>query len=529
MVIPEEPTAFNGVVADTGYNQMVMELTLLGLADIDPQGKVFPELAATLPTLENGLVKVDESQGRMDVTWKLRQDIRWADGMPVTADDVVFTWQAVTDPEGGIWVDGVDFTESIEKIDDYTFVFHYHSIYPAYLTQLGGENMAVFPAHYCDASQGFVNWNCGVNPLSSGPYILQEWKSGEYLAFERNPNYFEQGKPSIDQIVVQIVPDKTLEKNMLLQGEADVVMWVTEEMIRDILDEPTVKISFSPTRRWVMRLIPNLAARGEMDALKNPHPIFADLRVRRAMQMAIDVDQIIKDIWHGLPEVVWTEFFRPPYICQVDQPRYNPQAAKALLEEAGWKDQDGDGVRECHGCLNAEDGYPMSMDLATYSEFGPELELTQQSIGEMLREVGFAPNLKVLQGSVMWADAQSGGTEQTGDFDLDLWDDGYGEIDPTSFLRYQYHTESAEPDNGWNVGRWRNAEFDALLEQAYTVDEIKRKELFCLMGKLMASELPQILLFSVVNADAHSLRLEGIRSSANDYVTWNVANWKLVK
>ncbi len=527
IVIPEDPTAFNGAVSDTGYNQMVMELVMLGLADIDPGGRIFPELAAELPTVENGMVKIDGQRKRMDVTWKLRQDIQWADGKPVTADDVIFTWNAVTDPEGGMWVEGTDYTDSIEKIDDYTFAFHYNSIYPGYLTQLGGENMVVFPAHYCDITQGFVSWDCNLKPLSNGPYLLQEWRTGDHLIFRRNPNYFEKGKPSIDQVVVKIVPEKSTEKNMLLRGDADVIMWVTEETINGLLDEPSIKISFSPDNRWVMRLFPNLAARGEVDAEARPHPILADIRVRQAIQMAIDVDTMIKDIWHGIPKPVWTEFFRPPYACQIDRPAYDPQTAKTLLEEAGWKDQDGDGIRECHGCLNAEDGYRMSMELATYAEYGYELELTQQVIAEMLKEIGIEVKLTMMQGSVMWADAQSGGTEQTGNFDLDLWDDGYQGVDPTDYLRYAYYSESAEPDNGWNVGRWRNAEFDALLAQAYTVDEAKRQEIFCQMAKLMDSELPQMLLFSAVNADAYSSRLEGVQSSANDLVTWNAANWKL--
>jgi len=125
----------------------------------------------------------------------------------------------------------------------------------------------------------------------------------------------------------------------------------------------------------VFRLFPNLVARGTTDPAGPPHPVFADLRVRQAMRMAIDVDTINQQVFFGYGKPVWTEFFRPPYdVCEVARPAYDPAAAAALLEEAGWVDSDGDGVRECRGCGTAEDGAPMAFELATYGEYGPELE-----------------------------------------------------------------------------------------------------------------------------------------------------------
>lgn len=529
MVIPEDPSAFNGIVSDTGYNQMVMELALLGLTDIDPQGNIFPELAADLPSLENGDVVVSPDEDAMEVTWKLRQDVTWADGEPVTADDVIFTWEAITDPNGGIWAEGVDYTDRLEKIDDYSFKVYYSAIYPAYLTHFGGENFAVYAEHFCDASQGFVSWDCNLNPLSSGPYVLDEWVTGDHMTFVRNPNYFEPGKPAIEQIVIRIVPEKSVEKTMLLQGDADVLMWVTESTIVDLEDQPGVAVSFSPTDRWVMRLFMNQAARGSTDAEADPHPALSDVRVRQAIRKAIDVDTITEQIWHGFPKPVSTEFFRPPYVCDVPVPEFDLDGARELLEQAGWTDADGDGIRECQGCANGEAGARLSVELAIYSEYGNELELTQQLIGEMLTNAGFEVDLAMIEGAVMWADAAGGGTEQTGNFDINLWDDGYPGVDPTDYLWYLYHSESTTPDNGWNVMRWKNPEFDALLESAYTLDEAVRKDAFCRMADILAEELPIIPLFSAVNADAHSSRVQGIQSSINDLVTWNVADWTLAK
>ncbi len=528
LVIPEDPPSFNAEIADNGYDALVMELVLLGLTDLDPQGNIFPELAAELPTLENGGVTVNEEEGTMDVTWKLRDSVVWADGEPVTVDDVIFTWAAITEPETGLWVAGVDYTDNLEKIDDHTFVVHYNSIYPGYLLQFGGEQFVVWPEHYCDAAQGFSAWDCAREPLSNGPYLLEEWQTGDHLTFVRNPTYFDQPKPAIDQIIIRIVPEASVRKTMMIEGDADVDMWLSEQVIDELKEAPNVKVSISPTTRWVMRLFPNQAARGSVDPAANPHPIFADVRVRQAVRQAIDVDAISTEIFRGYPIPVWTEFFRPPYVCpDIPRPKYDPAAAAALLEEAGWRDQDGDSVRECYGCLYAQEGDPLAIEFMTYTEYGEPLELTHQLVGEMLEAVGFKVELTLVEGSVLWADYESGGIEQQGDFDLDLWDDGYAGLDPTDFLWELYYSAAAQPDDGWNVVRWKNEEFDALLDEAYTLDEARRQELFCQMAELLDQELPSIPLFSTIESSAHSNRLEGVQASVNDIVTWNVADWKV--
>jgi peptide/nickel transport system substrate-binding protein len=527
ILIAEAPPSFNASIGDTGYDALVMELALLGLADFDANGQIFPELAEQLPTVENGGVVVDEENGTMDVTWKMRKDVEWADGEPVNADDVVFTYDAIVHPETGSWTQGIDYVDGVEKIDDYTVVVHYNTIYPGYLTQFGGEQVVIWPEHYCDAEQGFVAWDCALTPLSSGPYILEEWAAGDHLTFVRNPNYFEPGKPAIDEVIVRIVPEASVRREMLVRGDGDVIMWATEAVVDSLKDEPSVKISQSPTVRWAMRLFFNLAERGTIDAQGTPHPILSDVRVRQAIRQAIDVDTISNEIFLGYSTPVWSEFFREPFVCDVPRPVYDPAAAMALLEEAGWVDEDGDSVRECHGCQTAEEGYPMSMEFMTYSEYGEPLELTQQLIGEMLADIGIQLKLSILEGSVLWADYQSGGIEQRGDFDINLWDDGYFGDDPTDFLWELYYSQAAEPDLGWNVVRYVNEEVDALIDSAYTLDEAARKDLFCQLAEILDRDLPVMLMFSAINADAYSARLEGVQSSINDIVTWNVADWTL--
>lgn len=525
ITIPEDPPSFNASVGDTGYDTMVLNLVMLGLTGVDPQGVIYPELAAELPTIENGGVKVDDSAGTMDVIWKLRPDVVWSDGVPLTAEDVVFTWNAIVDPNSGSWIRGSDSVDSVEKVDDHTVVFHYKSIYPAYLTQLGGEQLAIWPAHYCDAKQGYASWDCARKPISTGPYVLKEWQNGDHLTFLRNEKYFEPGKPSIDKIIVKIIPDAAVRKTMMVQGDADINMWVSETIAEELSKESKVKVSTAPTNRWILRLFPNEAARGTTDASASPNPLFADVNVRRAMRMAIDVDTIAKTAFHGYSTPTWTEFNRPPYACSIPRPEFNPTKAAQMLEQAGWKDTNNDGVRECHGCAHAAEGTLMQAKLATYPDYGEPMILAQQLVAEMLKKVGIDLELQVIEGNIMWGDPSSGGTEQTGNYDIDMFDDGYPGTDPTDFISEYYTSASAEPGVGQNFVRYINPELDSLIDEAYTLDEDSRKATFCKIATVLDDQVPNIMLTSIINADAYNVRLQGIESNVNDVVTWNVADW----
>ena len=525
ILIPDNIVAFNGINTDTGYEQLAGELVMLSVAEADPDGNIYPELAAELPTQENGGVEFDEDTWSMAVTWKLRDDVFWADGEQVTVDDVIFTWDALVEAEA--WTEGMDYTESLEKIDDFTFKVIYYEgyIYPNYLLQFGGENFFVYPEHFCDMEQGFYEWDCDQQPLSSGPFILEEWVTDDHLTFVRNENYFDAGKPGVDKVVLRIGPEESVREQIMLESDADVHYWPGDETSVVYKDTDYVEYLVAPSERWVMRLVPNLTAYGETDPEANPHPFLSDVRVRQAIRSAIDVDTIVNEIHYGNGEPMWTEFFRPPYECDVPRPVYDPEAAAALLEEAGWVDTDEDGIRECQGCPNAEDGTPMTMEFVIYSEYGESLVLAQQYIAENLSDIGIGTELLSIEGAIMWAPAEDGGTELSGNFELDMWDDGYPGVDPTDFVWWFYYSGAMPEEGGYNVGRWVNEDFDLWMDEAYTLDEEYRKEVFCEMATILDEELPWILLYTTLEAHGVNTRVDGVTPSVNDPLTWNVAEW----
>jgi ABC-type transport system substrate-binding protein len=169
----------------------------------------------------------------------------------------------------------------------------------------------------------------------------------------------------------------------------------------------------------------------------------------------------------------------------------------------------------------------MEMEFITYAEYGEPLELTQQLIAEMLGNVGIKMNISVVEGSVLWDLKENGGIEQSGNFDIDIWDDGYAGIDPTEYLSEAYSHDAMTPGNGWNFFRWDNPVVDGLIADTYTLDEQTRKDDFCAIADLIDKEVPEIHLFTVPNADAYSARIEGVQSTVNDLVTWNIADWKI--
>jgi peptide/nickel transport system substrate-binding protein len=527
ILVPDNPVAFNGLNTDTGYEQAMGELIMLSLTDTDPLGNVYPEAAVEVPSLENGLVTFDEDAWSMTVTWNIRDDIYWSDGEQFTVDDIIFTWDVIVEEA---WTPAVDYVEYLEKVDDFTLIAHFYEgwIFPDYALMFGGEDFFVYPEHYCDAEQGFYEWDCESEPLSTGPYILEEWVADDHLTFVRNPNYFEEGKPYIDEVIVQIVPEEAVERTLMLEGDADLHYWPSEIIGEEYkLDTNSVKWAKSPTERWVMRLIPNLTVPGDET---QPHPFLSDVRVRRAMRMAIDVDTILAEVFLGHGEPVWTEFFRPPYnVCDIPRPPFDPEGAAALLAEAGWTDTDGDGIRECRGCETAEEGYVMNTELAIYAEYGESLELAQQLVGEYFEAIGIGTDLQMIEGAIMWAPAEDGGTEMAGNFELDMWDDGYPGLDPTDNLVWTYYLSDNLEDEGWNVGRYVNEDLDAWVDELYTLDEEYRKEVFCEIAAILEEDLPQILLWSALESHGISGRLEGVQPNANDPVTWNVADWTVTE
>jgi len=508
MVFPiyQDPGQLNPYLLATGETALIAKSIYEGLVDIGPDSQYYPRLASELPTKENGGVSDDG----LTVTWKLRDNVTWSDGEPFTSSDVEFTWEAVAHADSVAYKrsQGWDLIRSIEAPDEHTVVVRYGEYFYNYLDQFSGYEAAILPRHACGAPGQMPEWDCNRQPVGTGPFVLEEWRPGESLTLGRNPNYREVGKPYLERIVFPVVPDETVRKAMLENGEGDAMLWLNFEHA-DEMKTAGVRVT-AGSDMWVLRMGFNLSNGGELDS---PHPILSDKRVRKAIQLAVDPNLINEGVLNGMGVVMPHELFRGSTACPKPELIYSKEAAKSLLEGAGWVDQDGDGTRECHGCLHAEDGYRMSMEIIT-SPDPPTYSRMIQVITDELSSVGI--ELRPSTPDTMWERYESG------DFDIGFWDDGYTS-DPLSLIG-TYYSSASIPVN--NFFRFTDSEFDRLFAKVRTIqDPVERLEVFCEIDRLLFDQVPVVWLSVMPYPDAFSGRMSGWQANPNDYMTWDIADW----
>jgi peptide/nickel transport system substrate-binding protein len=186
---------------------------------------------------------------------------------------------------------------------------------------------------------------------------------------------------------------------------------------------------------------------------------------------------------------------------------------------------------EAHGAPYAPDETKLQLTLRTYDDW-EGLAKAQQLIAEMLRELGIRVAIELVGPGDLWGDWEEGGLEAHGQFEADLWDDGYPGIDPTDYLIWRYASWSIpsleDGGAGGNVMRFANAEVDRLLQQAHLQpDPLVRRQTFCQMERILTQERPVLYLVYFSDAHAFASRLQGLVFNPNDALTWDVVNWQL--
>ena len=522
--IPTDPPSFNAYLNDTGYEALIGELVYGALGEIGPDGNYYPELAADLPTLTNGGLSED---GRT-VTWHLRPNILWSDGQPFTSADVRFTWQSLRD--SGIWAPGFDLIEEIETPDPLTAIVHYREFYPNYLIQFGGPGTGVLPAHHCGPTNEMLFWDCNFEPVSTGPFVLAQWIPGVRLTFEPNPHYFVPERPLASQLVFDIQSDPDLRARNLIRGNAQLDLWPEGTALVQMENSGNVTIFGTNPARFVLRLVPNLSAPGTADPEK-PHPILADKQVRQAIRYAVDVGRLNAEAFNNRGQLVDTELYQ--FDCNIPRYDYNSGLAAALLDQAGWiYTNPEDAFRHCQGCGTAPDGTLLSLKSYTYVEYGDPLNLAHRLIQGMLADVGIDLQREVVEGNKLWDTWANNGLELHGDFDLDLWDDGYYGVDPTIYLTDYYDPRAIptrdNPVAGLNVSRYQNPALIKLFDALHTpLPNNRRRALLCEIAIILHEDLPQLPLLALPDLYAINPDLQNVSPHIYDTVTWNAGDWRL--
>jgi peptide/nickel transport system substrate-binding protein len=471
-----------------------------GLTTTDENMKVIPVLAVEVPTLENGGVRLRDDGG-MDVTWKLRPGVRWHDGVPHTSADVKFTVEALNDPDyNPESTDGFDRIESVSTPDSLTAIVHYREIYAPYAIQFFRGTL---PKHLLEGRDIDRATDYNRNPLGTGPYRVAEWRTGEYILLERVPDYWRGAEyPKIDRLMFKFVTNTNTRINQLRSGEVHVVALVPWDKAREVRDVEAITLHRMTGNSYEL-----------VNLNQREFPPFRDVRLRRALVHAIDRELIVNTILDGLAPVIHGPIQSTSWAFTDDVRRYDydPTQARALLDEAGWQDADGDGVRD-------RNGQPLSFTLITQAGYAIR-ENVAQTIQSQLREVGVDMNIRLIDGTAIssfWFE---------GNFDalLHWW---HMPADPEITL---FFAKDRMPPAGRNINYIENDSLtDLLYASDRTVDVDERRALLRDAQRLLAELVPEIPLYNVTRLDAAPTDLSNFRGNpTNTGIFWNVHEWEI--
>ncbi|MBU6499691.1 MAG: peptide ABC transporter substrate-binding protein [Rhodospirillales bacterium] len=454
-------------------------------------------LCTTLPTIANGLAKFETQPGGakgMAVTIKLKPDLAWGDGVPVTTKDLLFTWKIGKDPASGFsnpnpWTR----VSSIDVVDDHTAVLHLNKVLTSYnqwdqLLPAHIEepvyNKAGSPAAYI--KETVFNTAPTTAGLYDGPYLVSEYQSGVQVVLSPNPHWAGP-KPGFKHIVLKLIANTAALQANLLSGDVDMA---AGEGIGLTIDQVLALRKQHP-KQFTYIFKPSLTY--EHIDLKKENPFLADLRVRQALLYAIDRQTLVKKLFEGTQPVAdtWVNPLNPTYTANVKKYPFDPKKARALLAEAGWK-PGADGI-----CRNAA-GQELSLEIATTS--GNTLrELTEQVLQSEWKAVCVKVDIKNQPPRTLFGETAKK-RQFTGMF-MYAWSSGVTE----SPRRTLASTDIPTAANNWtgaNYIAFANPKMDADITAAESeLDPAKQKALWADMQKIYADELPVLPLF--FRADPH--------------------------
>ncbi|MCE7948270.1 MAG: peptide ABC transporter substrate-binding protein [Chloroflexi bacterium CFX4] len=508
----QEPDSLNPMYTTQYFAGLARSLYLKGAWDFDDNLNPVPVLATEIPSAENGGISAD---GKV-ITIRLRNDAKWSDGTPVTSDDFVFTAEMYASEKNSPLGRGV-FSSSVGAVvtapDAQTVVVTFPEPYAPWAANLFG---AVLPAHVLRPvfeSAGTLDgadWN--TNPIVvNGPFLLKEYARGQFLLFERNPNYVG-GVAKLEQILITIVPDEAAQVAAIKAGASDLGVFLAPADALDLQASASVEIvtvTSGYNEGWFFNLRQDEAA---------GHPALQDVNVRRAISLAIDRQELIEGLLNNLQGAAVSFWDGTPYQDPtLSAPEYNPDQAAALLDAAGWV-VGADGIR-------AKDGVPLKLRYATNMR-GLRRD-AQQVIEQQLLKVGIAVELINYDNRQFLASYESEGPIARGQFDVAQWAISPQFPDPNT-SRFLI-SEIGTAENNYVGANWshvRDAELDALfIQQRTTVDYADRVAIFHQISRIVTENVYWMPLWQDKDIWSISTRLSGVKISGGT-AFWNVLEWE---
>jgi peptide/nickel transport system substrate-binding protein len=502
----QEPDTLNPYYTNMWFSSILQQLYNCWAWEYDANNEPYPKLVTEIPSMENDGV----SEDGLVITLNLRDDIAWSDGTPLTAEDFVFTHQMIMDPNNTVASQYPhDYLVSVEAPDERTVVMTFAEPFAPWQANFWKGILpkhVLEPVFQAEGSLDEAEWNLAP-AVGCGPFTFVEWESGSFIQFVRNENYWD-GRANLDEIYLQFVPDDASQTAALVAGDADLGTFPP------LSDVPVLEAAG-------VQIIVRNGGYGEgwfFNLRDMASPGARDLNVRQAVAMALDREAIVADLLLGLAPVAHSYWHAlPAYESPDIEPfPYDPEGARALLDEAGWVDRDGDGIRE------DADGNPLTLiHGTTIREIRQDIQAVAQ---QMLREVGIDLEILSWDSDLFFASYADGSPAALGEVDIMEWSDCTNFPDPDYY--YWLCSELPDDENPWGANYFVCDEYlDELFQrQLVTLDAEERKQIFYEISKYMHDNVYWLGLYVDADYWMVSDRLTGVDLSG---VTpfFNIVEW----
>ena len=522
MLLWQAPTLLNPHFASGTKDQIASRVFYEPLAGWDKEGNLVPQLATEVPSKANGGLSEDGKT----VTWKLKPGVKWHDGKPFTADDVVFTWEYAADPATAAYTTGAYANIKVEKVDDFTVKVIFKEPTPFWADPFVGVAGMIIPKHHFGEYKGAKSREAPANlkPVGTGPYKFVEFKPGDIIRTERNTEYHVANQPFFDTFEVKGGGDAVSAARAVLQtGEYDYA-WdslVEEDVLKRMETGGRGKVSVAVAGDIEFITLnttdPWTEVDGERSSKKTKHPTLSDPAVRQAINLLIDRDSIQKFIY-GRAGIPTASFVNQPKQFKSEKLKYEFSIAKAnqILDDAGWK-KGSDGIRE-------KDGKKLKYVFQT--SINAPRQKVQAIIKQACQKAGIELELKSVTASVFFSsDVANPDTYTKLYTDIEMYTTTQPQPDPERFLNQFTSWEVASKENKWlgrNVSRYTDPEADKAYREAQKeLDPAKRAALLIKVNEIFCEAnviLPVLSRTKVVSA---------AQNLAHDHSGWDVDTWNL--